>query len=346
LLEAALFVAGAAVAWVLVLALRRWAARLRLIDLPNARSMHSRPTPRGGGAAIVIVCLLGLMAAEAFGLEPDWRQVSGYVVGASLVVCVSLLDDVFALPAGVRLAAQLLGAAFMVVGIASQPGVFMSLTQQAPAWLLVAVAIVWSVGLTNVYNFMDGIDGLATIQGLIAGLGWSVLASLSGQSWLAVLALLIAAGCLGFVFHNWYPARAFMGDVGSAFLGFTFAYLTLATPQRIDQIGAGILILWPFIFDASLTIIRRLHRRENILVAHRSHLYQRLVLAGWGHAAVTSLYGAFALVMLGLAAVWWLSTSTTIRLIVVAVVATTSAALWSLVIRSERSKGRPTPATV
>jgi UDP-N-acetylmuramyl pentapeptide phosphotransferase/UDP-N-acetylglucosamine-1-phosphate transferase len=345
-LEALLFIAGAAIAWVLVLGLRRWAGRLRLIDLPNERSMHTRPTPRGGGAAIVTVCILGLTAVAAFGLQPDWPQVIGYVVGASVIVCISLLDDVFVLPAGVRLAAQLVGAAFMVAGLLSHPGVFMSLTHQVPAWLLVGIAIVWSVGLTNVYNFMDGIDGLAATQGLIAGLGWSVLASLSGQSWLAVLSLLIAAGCLGFVFHNWYRARVFMGDVGSAFLGFTFAYLALAAPRRTDQIGAGVLILWPFIFDASLTIIRRLRRRENILVAHRSHLYQRLVLAGWGHAAVASLYASFALLTLGLASVWWLSTSGAIRLVVIAVVGAASAGLWSLVIRSERSPGHSSPATV
>jgi UDP-N-acetylmuramyl pentapeptide phosphotransferase/UDP-N-acetylglucosamine-1-phosphate transferase len=338
LLDAVLFATGAGLAWVLVYVIRLVAPRLHLVDLPNARSIHTQPTPRGGGAAIVVVCVLGVAAAASFGLQPNWREVAGYLVGASLIVGVSLVDDVRALPASLRLAAQVAAAVFMLTGLASQPGLLMSTSQLAPGWLVMGIALLWSVGITNAYNFMDGIDGLAATEGLVAGLGWTLLAWLSGQSWLAVLALLVAAGCLGFVFHNWHPARIFMGDVGSAFLGFTFAFMALATPRHIDQLGSGVLILWPFVFDAGFTMLRRLQRRENLLVAHRSHLYQRLVLAGWRQAAVTSLYGVFALVTVGLGIAWWLTTSSGVRLFIVAVVLLASVGLVSLVVRIEHSQ--------
>lgn len=336
--EAALFVTGSALAWVLVLGLRRWAPVLRLVDVPNQRSMHTRTTPRGGGVAIVLVCLLGIAVVAGFGLRPNWRETAGYVIGAALIVAVSLVDDLRALPAGVRLAAHAAAAAVMVAGLESQPGFLASLGQFAPGWLVVGIALVWAVGLTNAYNFMDGIDGLAGTQGLVAGLGWAVLASLSGQPWLATLSLLVAAGCAGFVFHNWPRATIFMGDVGSAYLGFTFAFIALAAPRRIDQFASGVLILWPFVFDAGFTMLRRLQRRENILVAHRSHLYQRIVLAGWGQAAVTSMYAVFALVTTALAIAWWLSTSPGVHFLIVVAVFLASAALWNLVVRTERKQ--------
>jgi UDP-N-acetylmuramyl pentapeptide phosphotransferase/UDP-N-acetylglucosamine-1-phosphate transferase len=114
-----------------------------------------------------------------------------------------------------------------------------------------------------------------------------------------------AAGCAGFLVRNWPPAKIFMGDVGSAFLGFTFAFITLAAVGQTPQLAiAGAFLLWPFIFDATFTIIRRMMRGENLLIAHRSHIYQRLVLAGWRHSSVTLLYGTLSLVALAFGALW------------------------------------------
>lgn len=158
----------------------------------------------------------------------------------------------------------------------------------------------WIVALLNIYNFMDGIDGIAGIQAVAAGVTWSVLAMASGASQSALLGTAAAAGALGFLSLNWPPARIFMGDAGSTVLGYVFAVLPLLviletnTDQPLRYLGAGVLVVWPFIADGTFTILRRLRRGENILKAHRSHLYQRLVIAGISHRAVTCVYGLLA----------------------------------------------------
>jgi len=123
---------------------------------------------------------------------------------------------------------------------------------------------------------------------------WTIIGARTGQPSLTLLGGAIAAASLGFLLHNWPPARIFMGDVGSAFLGFTLASLPLLSPRRDALFVPAVLILWPFVFDGTFTILRRLRNRENIFAAHRSHLYQRLVIAGYSHAFVTTLYAALA----------------------------------------------------
>jgi UDP-N-acetylmuramyl pentapeptide phosphotransferase/UDP-N-acetylglucosamine-1-phosphate transferase len=304
LFDAALFVGALILAWALTLGIERRAVRLRLLDVPNPRSMHKKVTPRGGGAAIVAVTLIGVAVAAAFGVRPEWPALGGYLGGVLVIVAVSLADDFLTLPSGLRLAAQVISAAIMVAGLElGSQGIVGG--QSGLAWLILPAAIVWTVGLTNAYNFMDGIDGIAATQGLVAGLGWCVLGSISHQTWLAVLGLSAAAGCAGFLVRNWPPAKIFMGDVGSAFLGFTFGFMTLAALRQTPQLAvAGALLLWPFVFDTSFTIIRRMMRGENLLIAHRSHIYQRLVLAGWHQYSVTLLYGLLSLVALALGALW------------------------------------------
>ncbi len=305
--------------------------------------MHRRAIPRGGGAAIVIVCLVGSAVGTAFGLRPEWPAFGGYLAGALLIAWVSLMDDLRKLPSGLRLAVHALGAGLMVVGIgigSDLPG-----GQGGLAWLVLAAALVWTVGLTNAYNFMDGIDGLAATQGVVAGLGWTLLASVGHQPWLALIALLVAAGCTGFLVHNWPPAKIFMGDVGSAFLGFTFAFMALAElPQNPQAALVGALLLWPFIFDTAFTMVRRFMRGENIFLAHRSHLYQRLVLAGWHQASVTSLYGLFALVTFALGATWLMIPSAPLGYLLIAVLFLLPIGLWMLVVRAERQATGPRDA--
>jgi UDP-N-acetylmuramyl pentapeptide phosphotransferase/UDP-N-acetylglucosamine-1-phosphate transferase len=304
LFDAALFVGGSILAWALTLGIERWAVRLRLLDVPNARSMHRKVTPRGGGAAIVVVTLIGVGVAAAFGMRPEWPAFAGYLGGALVIVSVSLADDFLTLPSLLRLAAHVIGAAIMVAGLQlGSQGIVGG--QSGPAWLVVPAALLWTVGLTNAYNFMDGIDGIAATQGLVAGLGWAALGSVSDQAWLAVLGLSAAAGCAGFLVRNWPPAKIFMGDVGSAFLGFTFAFMTLAAMRQTPQLAvAGAFLLWPFVFDTTFTIIRRMMRAENLLIAHRSHIYQRLVLAGWHQSSVTLLYGLLSLDALAVGYLW------------------------------------------
>jgi UDP-N-acetylmuramyl pentapeptide phosphotransferase/UDP-N-acetylglucosamine-1-phosphate transferase len=191
------------------------------------------------------------------------------------------------------------------------------------------------MGLTNAYNFMDGIDGIAGGQALIAGLGWAIIGFMSGQSFVGLIGLLLAASSLGFLFHNWPPARIFMGDVGSAFIGFTLAIIPILAAQRDPRcMVAGILVVWPFIFDTSFTLVRRLINKENIFVAHRSHIYQRLVIAGYSHRYVTLVYMALALIGTVIALLWYKRVPfVNVAVIVLPIVL--FAGLWRFVVRAE-----------
>jgi UDP-N-acetylmuramyl pentapeptide phosphotransferase/UDP-N-acetylglucosamine-1-phosphate transferase len=161
-----------------------------------------------------------------------------------------------------------------------------------PPIAAVAITGVWLVGLLNAYNFMDGIDGIASGQAVVAGLMWAWACG-SSAPFVAVAGVLIAAASIGFLWHNWAPAAIFLGDAGSGFLGFAFAALPLVAYQETGDARfplAGVLMVGPFVFDTIYTLCRRLRRRENIVRAHRTHLYQRLVTNGWSHARVATLY--------------------------------------------------------
>ncbi|MHB8502269.1 MAG: MraY family glycosyltransferase [Candidatus Acidiferrales bacterium] len=333
--EGLLVLGGVGLSWLLVHGMRHWARRLRLLDVPNQRSLHSLTTPRGGGAAIVAVSLVGISLGGAFGIRPDGLAVIGYLAGAFIIVTVSLADDVLKLSAGVRLSAHVVAAALMVSGLRLGPP-FTGATAWI-AWLEFAGALLWTVGLTNAYNFMDGIDGIAATEAVVAGLSWALIGGLIHQPWLELLGLLIAGSSAGFLIHNWTPAKIFMGDVGSAFLGFTFAFIPLAEVHRMPQVSlVGTLLLIPFLFDTAFTMFRRFMLGENIFLAHRSHLYQRLVLAGWNQASVTLSYGLFAFVTAALGIFWLATGSDAVSYLLISAVVLISISLWIVVVRAER----------
>jgi len=266
----ALFASALAVSALLVPAIRR-VARL---DVPNERSSHAVPTPRGGGAAIVLVTLAG----SIYWMTPRLAVVAA---AALVIAAVSFADDLRHLPATLRLAVQFVAA--LVVALLFAP----------PVW--VPLAVIWIVGLTNAYNFMDGIDGIAGGQAVVAGLAWAWLGTTAGQPALAAIGLLIAGSSAGFLLYNWQPARIFMGDVGSAFLGFTFASMAVIGARTNPKLAvAGALVVWPFVADAAFTFFRRAWRRERVMEAHKSHIYQRLHQRGLSHAKVASIYIALA----------------------------------------------------
>jgi UDP-N-acetylmuramyl pentapeptide phosphotransferase/UDP-N-acetylglucosamine-1-phosphate transferase len=282
-----------------------WAASRGAVDIPNERSSHTRATPRGGGLAIVAVTALA--AGMACILHPESiRPVAGMLLPAVVIAGVSWIDDIRSLPNRIRFAVHLgcAIAAVAVLGPVRQVslGSFGSLDFGAAAWPL---TVFWIVGLTNAFNFMDGIDGIAGITAAVAGAALAAVAAVFASPAVGGVAAAFAAASGGFLAQNWQPARIFMGDVGSAFCGFLLAVLPLALPAAAvpTAVAVAAAALWPFIFDTGLTIMRRGLRRENIFQAHRSHLYQRLVIAGWSHRAVASLYGALALVTAGLAVV-------------------------------------------
>lgn len=288
--------AALAVRWV-----EAWLRRREILAHPNERSSHSVPTPSGGGLAIVGVVALGAMLAGALGGSllgsarrfPDWWPFGMAGLG---VAAVGWLDDLRNLPQRIRLAVQAAAATAVLLAVGPMASVCLpGWGMVALGWLAGPLAFLWLVGLTNAYNFMDGIDGIAGCQAVAAGLGWAVLGLRRGEPAVVVFSLLLAGASLGFLTRNWPPARVFMGDVGSTFLGFSFAALPLLVDPADPRLFlAGVLFVWPFVFDTVFTMIRRLLHGENILRAHRSHLYQRLVIAGWSHRAVTLLYTGLA----------------------------------------------------
>ncbi len=284
-----------------VVEVRHLTLQHNILDIPNERSSHLTPTPRGGGLAIVLITLLSI--ALLIFIKPHWpiHGLPGIFSGAILVAGISLWDDIHPLPFWIRLAVHIAVAGIVVFltgkwEIVDVP-YFRTLNL---GWIGIPMTIVWIVGMINAYNFMDGVDGIAGGQGVVAGLGWVVLGILSGQFFIAGIGMIIAACCLGFLGHNWPPAKIFMGDVGSTFLGYIFAVLPVIAGQYDARLTfAGALLVWPFVFDPAVTFLRRLFQHENVFSAHVSHFYQRLVATGFSHKRIALLYMGFS--FLGLA---------------------------------------------
>jgi len=318
---------------------RRYSLKRALLDIPGERSSHHTPTPRGGGVAIVLIASVGLLVHWLWLGQPSGRIVATYWIGAALLAGIGWLDDLRSVRPRWRFAVHGLAAAAAIVGFGFWSVLELPLLGAVSlGWLGLALTWFWIVGLINAYNFMDGIDGIAGLQGLVAGLGWFGLGLYSGGPAATVLGLLLAAGSLGFLVHNWQPARIFMGDAASTFMGFSFAVLALLEAERVPRLAlAGALLVWPFVFDASLTFLRRWRRGEQLARAHRSHLYQRLVISGLSHRRVSLLYGLLALAGLALATVWVRRPATGAPL-VAAVLPLLGFGLWGYVVRRETGR--------
>jgi UDP-N-acetylmuramyl pentapeptide phosphotransferase/UDP-N-acetylglucosamine-1-phosphate transferase len=323
---------------------RRLALRRQILDIPNERSSHVNPTPRGGGIIIFAVTFVFLTIGAAQSRELSF--LSPFLGGAILIAIVSWLDDLYSLPSWLRFGVHTAAALLVIFGI----GYFKTVElpfytiNLAGFFLGQIITLLWIVGLTNAYNFMDGIDGIAGGQGLIAGIGWSLAGWLTNDSLILLFGGLLSATNLGFLWHNWHPARIFMGDVGSAFLGFSFAVLPILamqqTEDKSDLTIFGVLLVWTFIFDAVLTFVRRAKRGENVFAAHRSHLYQRLVIADYSHSLVSLVYGALSIIGLGLAVLWLKSNENELKLIVLIILSFVSIGLWLFVVKAEKNNDK------
>ncbi len=289
--------------------IRQYAERRHIMDHPNERSLHSAPTPRGGGVAIVIIVLAAgcVAAVVAQSRNPaNFTQTLLYLICGAVIAYLGWRDDLHSLSPRVRFAVQGVVALVSVLGMGYFKSVTIPLFGQLPLGIVgFLITILWIVGLTNAYNFMDGIDGMAGGVALFAAFGWMFLAARANNEFVYWVALAVGAAGLGFLFHNWPPAKIFMGDAGSTFLGYTFAVLPLLSADESgDALMLGTLLMWTFIMDAGVTFIRRAVQRENVFAPHRTHLYQRLVGGGFSHAAVSSLYIFLTLLAGGLAYAW------------------------------------------
>jgi UDP-N-acetylmuramyl pentapeptide phosphotransferase/UDP-N-acetylglucosamine-1-phosphate transferase len=297
-----------------VLKYSKWAIRENILDIPNERSSHIKPIPRGGGLVIVVLTLSGIFLYQVLGSYSSWKLILGFMLGAFMISGISWVDDLHSLPIGIRFTVHSLAA---VIGIASfgyWHTVSFPLIGQIHLGLVgLPLTFLWIVGFTNAFNFMDGIDGIAAAQATVAGLWWFVFGWLSLQPLLLVLGLCLACSSFGFLVHNWPPARIFMGDVGSVFLGYTFAMLPIMANDSLGPDGpwdgsflAGILITWPFLLDTTFTFLRRLYNGEDVLRSHRTHIYQRLSIAGYSSACISLIYLGLSILGGIIGMLWWI----------------------------------------
>lgn len=285
----AVFLLLTLLSYLAVIYIRGLALRHQILDHPNERSSHSIPMPRGGGLAIVFLVLLtGLWAANQMEVN---RSVLYLVMGAILAV-VGWRDDLFSLSPNYRFLVQGLVAAISILGLGYFKMVRIPLLGELNLGAVgIVITFLWIIGMINAYNFMDGIDGMAGGVAAVAGLGWMTLSSNVQNPFVFWVALAIAATSLGFLGHNWPPAKIFMGDVASTFLGYSFAVLPLlSADQSGDALTVGTLLMWIVIMDTFMTFLRRLIKGENVFSGHRSFLFQQLVVGGYKHGTISALY--------------------------------------------------------
>ena len=250
----------------------------RLLDVPGERSLHTRPTPTGGGAGLTAALVAAaLLASQGTAASATTATVS-LMLPAGLLCLAGLLDDLRGLGIWTRLLLQTLCAVWVLVTLGPWPH---------PGASLLLLAALWIVGFTNAFNFMDGIDGLAASHAAFVGLAGALLLEHAGGHPELVLLLALTGACAaGFLVWNWPPARLFMGDAGSLPLGFLLAALALLAASEGALSAWCWLILWsPFLCDTGITLLMRAAARKPLFQAHREHAYQRL--AARGHRPVT-----------------------------------------------------------
>jgi Fuc2NAc and GlcNAc transferase len=284
--------------------LRRYALRIGLIDRPNARSSHSTPTPRGGGLAIVATSLAAMTLL--FVLHQMPARLFAALGGGGLAVAIAgFVDDRRTLPATVRFAVHMSAAAWCLGWLGGLPSLLLAERLVNLGWtgyVLGTLAIVW---VLNLFNFMDGIDGIAASEAIfVTGAGAALGVS---QTSATLAAAIVCASCIGFLLWNWPPAKIFMGDVGSGYLGFSIAVLALAASRDSPvSIWVWLILGGTFFVDATVTLIRRAMRGERVHEAHRSHAYQWLARRYGSHLAVT--LSVLAVNVLWLLPAAWLAT--------------------------------------
>ncbi|PKH16629.1 glycosyl transferase [Pseudomonas sp. 43NM1] len=284
--------AVAGVALVLTAALRRYAIARSIVDIPNARSSHSIPTPRGGGVAIVVAFLLVLPFL-------GWAQLVEVPIlvaiggAGTLVAVVGFMDDHGHIAARWRLLGHFCAAAWALFWMGGLPAITLFGSSVDLGWLGYVMGAFYLVWMLNLYNFMDGIDGVASVEAISTCLSACLLYWLIGFSELVWLPGMLAMAVAGFLFWNFPPAKIFMGDAGSGFLGVVLAGISIHAAWSAPQLlWSWLILLGVFIVDATYTLIRRLVRGDKVYEAHRSHAYQYASRKYQKHLPVTVAVGA------------------------------------------------------
>ncbi len=261
--------------FILTWIIKNWAIKRNIIDIPNHRSSHSIPTPRGGGLSFFIVWIVSISILYFFNI-----LTLKLLVALLLVVpigIVSIIDDIISLPPVTRLIIQALCAVIVVFYLGGLQNIDLGFIKINSSFLLNIFLIIGVIWFINLYNFLDGIDAYASIEAISIALGMFLLTK-------EPLYLLLISTVAGFLYWNWPKAKIFMGDVGSTMLGFTLIVLSIySNNHQSANIIYWLTLSSLFWFDASITIIRRKLNRENISQPHKKHAYQRITQAGYSH---------------------------------------------------------------
>jgi UDP-N-acetylmuramyl pentapeptide phosphotransferase/UDP-N-acetylglucosamine-1-phosphate transferase len=292
---AAAAVCSFATTYVLIRVLLPVLQRRGIMDVPNKRSSHLLPTPRGAGFGVVPGIAAGIAAAALTGAGAvHWVILAG---AAAVAVCGAADDLLRGIPAGIRLLVHVSAASLVVIVRGGLPA--LPLPNDIPfdsQAVGVFVSVLWIVSVTNIFNFLDGIDGFAGAQALVAGVALALI--MPGSAAMAA-AIALAAAAAGFLLYNWHPARIFLGDAGSTTIGFLIAALPFHAPdhRRPDLVFCAVLFTWFFLADGVFTMLRRTLRLEPIWKPHRSHLYQKLSKAGIAHDVIVTRVMAPAILL-------------------------------------------------
>lgn len=289
-----------ATAYALTGGVRRY-ARHKLLDVPNERSSHTLPTPRGGGLAIVVAFALGAGVLHGLNLL-SLRDLAGLLGGGVAVAAIGFLDDHRHVPARYRLLVHFAASAWLLVWHSGWPS-----AENWPEYAMTLPFLVWTL---NLFNFMDGIDGLAAVETAWIAATAALLLTLKGGD-LGLILCAVSLGCAaaGFLGWNWPPAKIFMGDVGSGFVGFAVGALAVISASRNQlPLPVWLILAGAFFADASFTLLRRMATGQRWMQAHRSHAYQRAAILYGGHRVVVLGFlaiGLFWLLPLAAATLYW-----------------------------------------
>ena len=316
---AAALLTAAVVAFITTPVVRTLAFRVGAVDVPrDNRRMHNHPIPRMGGLAIFFGFILSALI-----FVPLDVPLRGMLLGAVIIVILGIFDDIYALPALPKLLVQIAAASVAVVmgnriEILSNPNIFSSSPYWELGWLSIPISVFWIVGITNAVNLIDGLDGLACGVSTISSMTMLVIALTVAEPDVALLMAALAGGCIGFLPYNLNPAKIFMGDTGSTFLGFILATVSiegLFKSYAIISFAVPFLMLGLPIFDTCFAILRRVSHGQSPMAPDRGHIHHRLIDMGFNQKqAVAVLYVISAI--LGLSAVV-LTTTNVVRAMVV-----------------------------
>ncbi|GAA0604968.1 MraY family glycosyltransferase [Virgibacillus siamensis] len=281
---------------------RKLAFKLKVVDFPNHRKIHKKVTPRLGGLATFVGVFLGMLY-----LQPHHEHLLEISLGAIVIIITGALDDRYQIRPVIKLAGQLIAASFLISsGLIIENITIPIIGLVDLGFFSVLITILWIVGITNAINLIDGLDGLATGVTTIALISMFVMALIDMQSMLAAYMCIVLIGSnLGFLFHNFYPAKIYMGDTGSNFLGYMLAVVSILGLFKniaLFSFIIPVIVLAVPIFDTAFAIIRRAYNKENIMMPDNKHVHYQLLSKGFSHRktvliiyAFSALFGAMAI---------------------------------------------------